>query len=158
VGMGPSDHERCTHDLPQVYTSAYDCTIRHMSFTSGISEEIYATGDTLISGFDFSNDGHVMWISDNRHVTPLFRWSGNSELRADCASRGGLTYRDLREAKHKAKRFQLSEKQKLGCVSLNPRDGWSLLASCNDRSLKCVTARALKRSARISLMQVIADH
>ena len=26
-------------------------------------------GDTLISGFDFSNDGHVMWISDNRHAT-----------------------------------------------------------------------------------------
>ena len=121
-----------------------------MSFTSGISEEIYATGDTLISGFDFSNEGHVMWISDNRHVTVLFRvgWY----LRADCTIRGGLTHRDLREPKHKAKRFQLSEKQKLGCVSVNPRDGWSLLASCNDRSLKCVrsTARALKRSTRIS--------
>lgn len=24
--------------------------------------------DTLISGFDFSNNGQVMWISDNRHV------------------------------------------------------------------------------------------
>ena len=68
VSLSPSDRESCIHDLSQVYTSAYDCTIRHMSFTSGISEEIYAMDDTLISGFDFSNNGQVMWISDNRHV------------------------------------------------------------------------------------------
>jgi hypothetical protein len=79
VGAGPLT-VKAVFTTSQVYTSAYDCTIRHMSFTSGISEEVYATDDTLISGFDFSGDGHVMWISDNRRVTLSFRQLNISEL------------------------------------------------------------------------------
>lgn len=103
--------------LPQVYTSSYDCTIRRTSFTSGISTELFALDDILISAFDFTKNGHELWISDTR---------------------GGVTHLDMREDRHEARRFQLSAKEKIGCVSLNPVDNWSLLASCNDRSLKYV--------------------
>lgn len=79
--------------------------------------------DTLISSFDFTSNGQELYISDTK---------------------GGVTHLDLRANRHEAKRYQLSEKQKIGCVSLNPVDGWSLLASCNDRSLKLWDVRQLE--------------
>jgi WD repeat-containing protein 76 len=108
----------------QVYTSSYDCTIRRTSFTSGISTELFALDDILISAFDFTRNGHELWISDTK---------------------GGVTHLDMREDRHEARRFQLSVKEKIGCVSLNPVDDWSLLASCNDRSLKYVSASVVLR-------------
>ncbi|KAG9057260.1 hypothetical protein FS842_008067 [Serendipita sp. 407] len=105
-----------------VYTSSYDCSIRQTHFNTGQSDEIYALDDILISSFDFSQTGHELWISDTK---------------------GGITFLDLRADKHDARRWQLSENQKIGSISLNPTDGWSLLASCNDRSLKLWDTRQL---------------
>ncbi|KAG8801953.1 hypothetical protein FRC17_006521, partial [Serendipita sp. 399] len=105
-----------------VYTSSYDCTLRRTHFNTGQSDEIYALEDTLISSFDFSQTGHELWISDTR---------------------GGVTFLDLRADRHEARRWQLSESQKIGALSLNPVDGWSLLTSCNDRSLKLWDTRQL---------------
>ena len=101
----------------QVYTSSYDCTIRQTFFNSGISTKLFALDNIPISAFDFTKNGHELWISDTK---------------------GGVTHLDMRADRHEARRFQLSVKEKIGCVSLNPVDDWSLLASCNDRSLKYV--------------------
>ncbi|CAG8762511.1 13577_t:CDS:2, partial [Acaulospora colombiana] len=63
--------------------NAYDCTIRWTSFTSGVSKEVYAVEDTLISGFDFTSSGQEMYISDTK---------------------GGVTHLDLRASRHEARR------------------------------------------------------
>ncbi|KAH8116932.1 WD40 repeat-like protein [Phellopilus nigrolimitatus] len=82
-------------DAHSVFTSAYDCTIRNTSFTSGLSREVFAITDTLISSFDLPPTGNEMWISD-----------------AD----GGLTHLDLRQDKAHARRWALSG-QKIGCLN-----------------------------------------
>jgi WD40 repeat protein len=100
-----------------VYTSSYDCTIRSLSFTSGVSREIYASDDgALITSIDLPPTGHEMWLSD---------------------SQGGATHLDLREDQRKACWYGLSD-QKIGCVSINPTRPHFLLASSNSRSLKWV--------------------
>ncbi|CAG7846133.1 DNA damage-binding protein CMR1 {ECO:0000250/UniProtKB:Q12510} [Serendipita indica DSM 11827] len=116
-----------SNDAHSVYTSSYDCTIRRTDFTKGISTELYAIDDVLISSFDFSVTspgiaGNELWISD---------------------AKGGVSHLDLRASRHEARRYQLSVKDKIGCVSLNPVDGWSLLASSNDRTLKLWDTRQL---------------
>ncbi|THH08660.1 hypothetical protein EW146_g8923 [Bondarzewia mesenterica] len=82
-------------DSHSVYTSAYDCTIRSLSFTSGISREVFSTEDVLITSIDLPPAGHEMWISD---------------------AGGGVTHLDLRQDKSKARWYQLAD-QKIGCVS-----------------------------------------
>ncbi|PFH54309.1 hypothetical protein AMATHDRAFT_72815 [Amanita thiersii Skay4041] len=90
-----------------VYTTSYDCTIRCLSFTTGVSREIYATDEALICSMDFNPSGHELWFSDGT---------------------GGVTHLDLREEKSKARRYSLSE-QKIGCVSLNPTRPYFLLTA-----------------------------
>ncbi|TDL24768.1 WD40 repeat-like protein [Rickenella mellea] len=109
-------------DAHSVFTSAYDCTIRCLSLTSGISREIYATDDILISSLDLPPTGQEMWVSD-----------------AD----GGLTHLDLREGKSRTRRWELSQ-QKIGCVSINPTFPTTLLTASNDRTLKVWDARKLQ--------------
>ncbi|KAI0082758.1 WD40 repeat-like protein [Panus rudis PR-1116 ss-1] len=110
-------------DAHSVYTSAYDCTIRQLSFTSGISREIYSSEDSLISCIDLVPTGQEMWISD-----------------AD----GGVTRLDLREGKSKARRHQVSERgKKIGSVSVNPRQPHFILTASNDKILKVWDARKL---------------
>ncbi|KAG5650769.1 hypothetical protein H0H81_011108 [Sphagnurus paluster] len=77
-----------------VFTSSYDCSIRSLSFTTGISRQVYSTSDgTLISSFDLSPEGNEMWLSD---------------------SAGGITHLDLREgSKSKTRWYGLSD-QKIG--------------------------------------------
>jgi WD repeat-containing protein 76 len=60
-------------------------------------------------------------------------------------TKGGVTHLDLRASRHEARRFQLSGKEKIGGISLNPVDNWSLLAACNDRSLKLWDTRMLMK-------------
>ena len=100
----------------QVYTSAYDCTVRALSLASGISSEIYATEDTLITSVDLPPHGHEMWISD---------------------AAGGVTHMDLRAGRSHAKRYLLSE-QKIGSVSVNPVRPYFLVTASNTRDLKYV--------------------
>lgn len=100
----------------KVFTSAYDCTIRNTNFTSGISREVFAMDDRLISSIDLPPSGNELWISDGD---------------------GGLTHLDLRQDKSKARRWELSN-VKIGCVSVNPTSPEKVLLSSNDRSLKWV--------------------
>ncbi|KAJ7632675.1 WD40 repeat-like protein [Roridomyces roridus] len=104
-----------------IYTSAYDCTIRRLSFESGISTEIFTTEDTLISSLDLTPTGQEMWISD---------------------SLGGVWHLDLRQDKSSAIRYALSD-QKIGCISVNPTRSNFLLTASNDRSLKIWDIRKL---------------
>ena len=92
---------RANLTLAQVFTSSYDCTVRKLSFTSGISTEVFSMEDTLITGIDLPVAGNEMWASD---------------------AAGGITHLDLREDKSKARWYQVSD-QKVGsqpcCASLS---------------------------------------
>jgi hypothetical protein len=98
----------------KVYTSAYDSTVRSLSFTSGISREVFAMEKVLITSMDLPPASHEMWLSD---------------------AEGWLTHLDLREDKSKRRAYQVSE-QKVGCVSVNPTNPSFLLTASNNRSLK----------------------
>jgi WD repeat-containing protein 76 len=99
--------------MPKVFTSAYDCTLRSISFESGISRELFTLDDVLISSFDVPPSGKELWISD---------------------AGGGLTHTDMRERKSRAYRYQLAN-TKIGCVSVNPAHPEGLLVSSNNRTL-----------------------
>ncbi|THH29638.1 hypothetical protein EUX98_g4552 [Antrodiella citrinella] len=108
------------NDAHSVFTSSYDCTLRSLSFTSGISREIFATeGNTLIHSVDLPPTGNEMWISD---------------------SSGGLTHLDLREDKSKARWHGVST-HKIGTVSINPANPHFLLTASNNRFLRIWDAR-----------------
>jgi len=109
-------------DSHSVFTSSYDCTIRRLSFATGISTEIFSSGETLISCIDIPYHGNEMWISD---------------------ASGGLTHLDLREDKSKAKWYQLSD-QKIGSVSINPANPHFLVTASNSRAMKIWDTRNLR--------------
>ncbi|KAJ7685238.1 WD40-repeat-containing domain protein [Mycena polygramma] len=109
-------------DAHNIYTSSYDCTIRSLSFTSGVSTEIFSIEDVLISSIDLTPSGHEMWISD---------------------ALGGVWHRDLRQDKSTTIRYGLSD-QKIGCVSVNPTRPNFLLTASNNRSLKIWDVRKLQ--------------
>ncbi|EIN07316.1 WD40 repeat-like protein [Punctularia strigosozonata HHB-11173 SS5] len=120
-------------DGHSVYTSAYDNTVRHMSFTTGLSREVFATDDRqqLLSSLELSPAGNEMWVSDGL---------------------GGVTHLDLRQDTRKGKHrwFQLSD-QKIGCVSLNPVDPRFMVTASNSRILKIWDVRKLAGIAVASL-------
>lgn len=104
-------------DSHSVFTTAYDCTVRQWSFTSGASREVLSFGDsTLVSGLDIPPQGNELWVSD---------------------SLGGLTHLDLRQHKSKAKRYQLAQ-HKIGSISVNPVNTFALLTASNNRYLRFV--------------------
>ncbi|KAJ7046836.1 WD40-repeat-containing domain protein [Mycena alexandri] len=105
-----------------IYTSSYDCTIRSLSFTTGVSTEVFSIEDTLISSIDLTPTGHEMWISD---------------------ALGGVWHRDLRQDKSSTIRYGLAD-QKVGCISINPTRPNFLLTASNDRSLKIWDVRKLQ--------------
>ncbi|EED84163.1 predicted protein [Postia placenta Mad-698-R] len=108
-------------DAHSVYTSSYDSTIRHLSFTSGQSSEVFATEGDLISCIDLSPTGNEMWISD---------------------ASGGLTHLDLRVDRSHAKWYQLSD-QKIGSVSINPSNPHFLVTASNNRAMRIWDTRKL---------------
>ncbi|KAI0322216.1 WD40-repeat-containing domain protein [Amylostereum chailletii] len=104
-----------------VYTSAYDCTVRSLSFETGLSSEVFSTDDLLINSIDVPPATHEMWLSD---------------------AAGGVTHLDLRQDKSKARWYQLSD-QKIGCISANPQNPSFLLTASNSRLLRVWDARKL---------------
>ncbi|KAF9792217.1 WD40 repeat-like protein [Thelephora terrestris] len=104
-----------------IYTSSYDCTIRCLSMGSGISKEIFSSGDVLINSYDFDPAGRVVWISD---------------------AAGGVTHFDTRLGQSKATWYGLS-KEKIGSVSVNPTSPHFLLTASNSRSLRIWDTRNL---------------
>ncbi|KAG9001621.1 hypothetical protein FRB93_012047 [Tulasnella sp. JGI-2019a] len=110
-------------DAHSIITSAYDCTIRQTSFTSGLSRELFALDDVLITSFDLPPNGHEVWISD---------------------AQGCLSHVDLRQDKKHARRWDINGTgQKIGCVSVNPVTPHFLVTASNDRTLKLWDARKL---------------
>ena len=99
----------------QVLTSAYDCTLRSTSFVTGKSTELFslASSSTLLTSFDLSSNGNEIWISD---------------------ALGGISHVDLREGGRS--RRQVNIKEKIGCISVNPRRDHLLATSSNDHALK----------------------
>ncbi|KAI9466345.1 WD40 repeat-like protein [Lactarius psammicola] len=110
-------------DAHSVYTSAYDSTVRSLSFTSGISREVYAMDKVLITSMDLPPASHEMWLSD---------------------AEGWITHLDLREDKSKHRAYQVSD-QKIGCVSVNPTNPAFILTASNNRSLKVWDVRKLQK-------------
>ncbi|KAJ8584936.1 WD40 repeat-like protein [Rhizopogon salebrosus TDB-379] len=112
-------------DAHSLFTTSYDCTIRRLSFVSGISQEIFSSGENLITSIDLPVGGHEMWVSDDA---------------------GGLTHLDLREPKNKACWYGVSP-QKIGSVSINPTSPHFLLTASNSRLLKVWDSRKLQTFA-----------
>ena len=83
---------------------------------SGISKEIFSSGDVLINSIDFDPAGRVMWISD---------------------AAGGITHFDMRMDKSKAVWYGLS-REKVGSVSVNPTRPHLLLTASNSRALRFI--------------------
>ncbi|PBK78215.1 WD40 repeat-like protein [Armillaria solidipes] len=110
-------------DYHTVYTSAYDCTIRNLSFTTGVSRQIFSSDETLLCSIDLTPTGNEMWVSD---------------------AAGGLTHLDLRQHQSKGTWYGLSD-QKIGCVSVNPARPDFVLTASNSRSLKIWDVRKLKQ-------------
>ncbi|KAF8636726.1 hypothetical protein AX17_003529 [Amanita inopinata Kibby_2008] len=108
----------------KLYTSSYDCTLRCLSFTTGISHEVYSTNERLICSIDLNPFGHELWLSDGV---------------------GGVTHLDLRQHKSKASWYALSD-QKIGCISINPAKPHFLLTASNSRYLKIWDVRKLRNS------------
>ncbi|KAI0780766.1 WD40 repeat-like protein [Trametes elegans] len=109
-------------DSFSLFTSAYDCTIRNLSLTSGIATEVYASDDILLTSVDLPPYGNEMWISD---------------------AMGGVTHMDLRAHRSHAKRYELSS-QKIGNVSVNPTRPYFLVTASNSRELKVWDTRMLE--------------
>ncbi|KAG8744750.1 hypothetical protein FRC10_009515 [Ceratobasidium sp. 414] len=107
----------------QVFTASYDGTLRSTSFVTGISAELMATEEHLLSSFDLSQDGRALWISD---------------------SGGGLQHVDTRE-RSLTRRWELTEKEKIGCVSVNPVLPHLLLTASNNRTLRMWDSRYLRK-------------
>ncbi|KAL1761756.1 WD40-repeat-containing domain protein [Schizophyllum commune] len=111
-----------------IYTTSYDCTLRSLSFESGVSREIYtAEGGALLSSVDMPPAGNEMWISD---------------------AAGGVVHLDLREARGKARYFGLSN-DKIGAVSVNPSRPNFLAAGSNDRTVRIWDTRQLTKDPRV---------
>lgn len=110
-------------DAHSVFTSSYDGTLRTTSFVTGISKELLTTEDYLPSSVDLSPNGHELWLSD---------------------SGGGLQHLDTRE-QSRSRRWQLTEKEKIGCVSVNPVVPHLLLTASNNRTLRMWDSRYLRK-------------
>ncbi|KAH9005298.1 WD40 repeat-like protein [Lactarius hatsudake] len=110
-------------DAHSVYTSAYDSSVRSLSFTSGISREVFAMEKVLLTSMDLPPASHEMWLSD---------------------AEGWITHLDLREHRSKFRTYQVSD-QKIGCVSVNPTNPTFILTASNNRSLKVWDVRKLQK-------------
>ncbi|KAF9265426.1 WD40 repeat-like protein [Marasmius fiardii PR-910] len=112
-------------DSHTVYTSSYDCSVRALSFTTGVSREVFMSEDgVLVCSVDLPPSGHEMWVSDTA---------------------GGLTHLDLRQPKSKARWYGLAEpKQKIGCVSVNPTRPHFLATASLSRAMQIWDVRKLQ--------------
>ncbi|CAE6491733.1 unnamed protein product [Rhizoctonia solani] len=110
-------------DAHSIFTSSYDGTLRVTDFVSGISKELAYTEDYLPSSVDLVPNGHELWMSD---------------------SGGCVQHLDMREGS-RSRRWQLTAKEKIGCVSVNPVAPHLLLTASNNRTMRMWDARYLKK-------------
>jgi WD40 repeat protein len=87
----------------QLYTSSYDCTLRHLDFATLKSTELLSLPDhnTLITHFDLTPSGQEAWVADKD---------------------GGISHVDFREGGGGRRRWVVQESGrggKLGGISVN---------------------------------------
>ncbi|KAG8734363.1 hypothetical protein FRC11_004369 [Ceratobasidium sp. 423] len=112
-------------DAHSIITSSYDGTLRTTDFISGISKELAYIEDYLPSSVDLVQNGYELWMSD---------------------SGGGIQHLDTREGpRSQSRRWQLTEKEKIGCISVNPVAPHLLLTASNNRTMRMWDARYLKK-------------
>ena len=127
IKFDPIDAHSVSHKQPElvtrihlcrpslkVYTSAYDSTVRTLSFTSGILREVFTMDKVLITSMDVPPASHELWLSD---------------------AEGWVTHLDLREDKSKRRTYQLSDEM-IKCLSVNPINPAFILTSSNNGVLK----------------------
>jgi hypothetical protein len=88
---------------PQLFSSSYDCSLRHLDFSTLISSELFAftDEDMLVTHFDLVPSGQEAWIADKN---------------------GGISHCDFREGKGSRRRWVVQEEgraAKLGGMSVN---------------------------------------
>ncbi|BGP14053.1 hypothetical protein JCM10213_002348 [Rhodosporidiobolus nylandii] len=110
----------------EIYSCSYDATLRTHHFERGFSEEVIDadqwSDEALLHTFDFDPTGNEIWASDHN---------------------GGLIWRDLREAKDKAKRWSI-DGHKVGCISLNPANPDMAVSSHLKRAMRLWDLSALR--------------
>jgi WD40 repeat protein len=87
----------------QLFSSSYDCTLRHLDFSTLKSTELFAhsNDDMLITHFDLMPTGQQAWLADKN---------------------GGISLCDFREGQQERKRWVVQEEgraSKLGGLSVN---------------------------------------
>ncbi|RXK39424.1 WD-repeat protein [Tremella mesenterica] len=102
-----------------LFTSSYDCTLRHLDLRTLTSRELFAlpNEDTLITHFDLTPSGQEAWLVDKD---------------------GGISHCDFREG-GKRRRWivqDLGRSAKLGGVSVNPLMPHLILTAGNDQHLR----------------------
>ncbi|RSH91624.1 hypothetical protein EHS25_008993 [Saitozyma podzolica] len=86
-----------------LFSSSYDCSLRHLDFSTLISSELFAftDEDMLVTHFDLVPSGQEAWIADKN---------------------GGISHCDFREGKGSRRRWVVQEEgraAKLGGMSVN---------------------------------------
>ncbi|KAL5635734.1 hypothetical protein ACGC1H_004519 [Rhizoctonia solani] len=125
-------------DAHSIFTSSYDGSLRVTDFVSGISKELAYTEDYLSTSVDLAPNGYELWMSD---------------------SGGSIQHLDTREGdRSRSRRWQLTEKEKIGCVSVNPVAPHLLLTASNNRTMRMWDARYLKKVGSTSGKSEDGDH
>ncbi|WWC71881.1 uncharacterized protein I206_105840 [Kwoniella pini CBS 10737] len=112
-----------------LFTSSYDCSLRHLSFSTLKSTELFAFTDDnmLVTHFDLLPNGQEAWIADRN---------------------GGMTHCDFREDKRgrERRRWIVQEEgraAKLGGLSVNPLMPHLVITAGNDQHLRLWDVRSL---------------
>ncbi|CAE6429650.1 unnamed protein product [Rhizoctonia solani] len=112
-------------DAHSIFTASYDGTLRVTDFVSGISKELAYTEDYLATSVDLAPNGYELWMSD---------------------SGGSIQHLDTREGyQSRSRRWQLTAREKIGCVSVNPVAPHLLLTASNNRTMRMWDVRYLKK-------------
>ncbi|WVW86016.1 hypothetical protein I302_108054 [Kwoniella bestiolae CBS 10118] len=124
-----------------LFTSSYDCSLRHLNFSTLKSSELFSFQDenTLVTHFDLLPNGQEAWITDRY---------------------GGLTHCDFREGKKERRRWIVQDEgraAKLGGVSVNPLMPHLIVTAGNDQHLRLWDVRALSSIKPGSLPSPVTD-
>ena len=100
----------------QLFSSSYDCTLRHLDFSTLKSTELFAhsNDDMLITHFDLMPSGQQAWLADKN---------------------GGISFCDFREGQQERKRWVVQEEgraAKLGGLSVNRASSSTILVTRAD--------------------------
>ncbi|WVO12493.1 hypothetical protein L204_100093 [Cryptococcus depauperatus] len=110
-----------------LFSSAYDCSLRHLDFATLRSTELFAfqNEDMLVNHFDLVPSGKEAWIVDKN---------------------GGISHCDFREGRNGRRRWVVQEEgrgAKLGGISVNPLMPHLVCTAGNDQHVRIWDTRYL---------------